>query len=77
MKQTQCDRILQYLEDFGSITQLQAIADLGCMRLASRVSDLKKMGHPIRRRMVTGKNRYGEKTNFAEYYIDKGELTYE
>lgn len=71
MKTTQCDRILQYLEDFGSITQLQAIADLGCMRLASRVSDIKKMGIPIRRRMVTGTNRYGEKTAFAEYYIEK------
>ena len=71
MKQTQCDRILQYLEDCGSITQLDAIADLGCMRLASRVSDIKKMGIPIRRRMVTGKNRYGEKTAYAEYYIEK------
>lgn len=71
MKQTQCDRIIQYLDDFGSITQLQAIADLGCMRLASRVSDLKQMGHPIRRRMVSGQNRYGEKTTYAEYYIEK------
>lgn len=71
MKQTQCDRILQYLEDFGSINQLQAIADLGCLRLASRVCDIKKMGYPIRRRMVTGKNRYGEKTAYAEYYFEK------
>ena len=71
MKTTQCDRILQYIEDFGSITQLQAIADLGCMRLASRVSDIKQMGYPIRKRMVAGKNRYGEKTHYAEYYIEK------
>ena len=72
MKQTQCDRILQYIEDFGCITQLQAIADLGCMRLASRVSDIKnKMGIPIRMRWVSGKNRYGEKTHYAEYYIEK------
>jgi hypothetical protein len=72
VKTTQCDRILQYIEDFGSITQLQAIADLGCMRLASRVSDIKyKMGIPIRTRWVSGKNRYGEKTHYAEYYIEK------
>lgn len=71
MKETQCDRILKYIDDFGSITQLQAIADLGCMRLASRVSDLKKRGYPIRRRMVTGKNRYQEKTNYAEYYMEE------
>ena len=71
MKTTQCNRILQYIEDFGSITQLQAIADLGCMRLASRVSDIKQMGYPIRKRMVAGKNRYGEKTHYAEYYFEK------
>ena len=71
MKETQCDRILKYMNDFGSITQLQAIADLGCMRLASRVSDLKRRGYPIRRRMVTGKNRYQEKKNYAEYYMEE------
>ena len=71
MKETQCDRILKYMNDFGSITQLQAIADLGCMRLASRVSDLRKRGYPIRKRMVTGKNRYAEKTNYAEYYMEE------
>lgn len=71
MKETQCDRILKYMNDFGSITQLQAIADLGCMRLASRVSDLKRRGYPIRKRMVTGKNRYQEKTNYAEYYMEE------
>ena len=71
MKQTQCDRIIQYIDDFGSITQLQAIADLGCMRLASRVNDLRQIGYPIRMRWVSGKNRYGEKTRYAEYYIEK------
>lgn len=71
VKTTQCERILQYIEDFGSINQLQAIADLGCMRLASRVGDIKSMGYPIRMRWVSGKNRYGEKTHYAEYYIDK------
>ena len=71
MKTTQCDRILQYIEDFGSINPLQAIADLGCMRLTSRVYDLRKMGYPIRMRWASGKNRYGEKTHYAEYYIEK------
>lgn len=30
---TQKERIIKYLQDFGSITPLQALADLGIMRL--------------------------------------------
>ena len=69
MKATQCDKVLAYMEQFGSITQLQALADIGCMRLASRISDLRQQGYTIGRRMKTGKNRYGETVNFAEYYL--------
>ena len=37
---TQNERIIEYIHKFGSITQLQALQDLGVMRLASRMSDL-------------------------------------
>lgn len=43
-KPTQNQRILDYIRDFGSITQLDALQDLGVMRLASRISDLRKQG---------------------------------
>lgn len=39
---TQTDRVLMYMRDFGSISPLEAMRDLGCMRLAARISDLKK-----------------------------------
>ena len=39
---TQNQRIIDYINQFGSITQLEALRDLGVMRLASRISDLKK-----------------------------------
>ena len=68
MKQT--ERILRHLEAFGSITAAEAAAEFGCMRLASRVNDLKKAGYPIRREMVTGRNRFGEAVTFARYSID-------
>lgn len=68
---TQCERVLKYLDDFGSINPLQAMADLGVMRLAARVSDLKKDGYPISRRMVAAKNRYGETICFAEYRMEE------
>lgn len=71
MKATQCQKILEYMKRFGSITQLDALRDIGCMRLASRISDLRGQGYPIGRRMKTGKNRYGDDIYFAEYYLEE------
>ena len=64
------ERILKYMQDFGSITPLQALDDLGVMRLGARIYDLKRAGHMISRRMVTRKNRYGEAVSFAEYRLE-------
>ena len=44
---TQCERILRHLEDYGSITSLEAMSEYGIMRLASRVNDLRRLGYPI------------------------------
>lgn len=67
---TQTERILQYMSDFGSITQLDAIRDLGVMRLASRICDIEKQGIHVNRHMETSKNRYGEKTSYMRYYLE-------
>jgi hypothetical protein len=69
MKVSQCDRIVQYIEENGSITQLDALREFGCMRLASRISDLKRQGVQVRRTMETSKNRYGEPICYARYTI--------
>ena len=66
---TQNERILRHLRDYGSISSMEAVQDYGIMRLASRISDLKKAGIPIRREMVTGKNRYGETASYARYSL--------
>lgn len=68
---SQCERILQYIEDYGSITQLDALREFGCMRLASRVSDMRKMGINIVRDMETSNNRYGEKVTYARYRLGR------
>ena len=67
-KPTQNERILDYIAEFGSITQLEALQDLGIMRLASRISDLKRLGHPIESKVVEVKNRYGEPCHVKRYY---------
>ena len=68
-KPTQCERIVQYMKDFGSITTLQAFTDLGCTRLASRVNDLRNQGYDIKSEFVSGKNRYDETVSYKKYYL--------
>ena len=65
MKQT--EKILRHLQDYGSITSVDAMYEYGIMRLASRVNDLRREGHPIITERVEGRNRYGEKCHWARY----------
>ena len=68
---TQNQRVIAYLEQFGSITQLEALRDLGIMRLASRISDLKKQGFTkITTEAVN--NRWEEKCYIKRYRLVKG-----
>ena len=68
-KPSQNQRIIDYINEFGSITQIQALSDLGVMRLASRISDLKKLGYPVESEMITVKNRYGEECRVKSYRL--------
>ena len=69
IKMTQCEKIIRHLRDHGSISSLEAINEYGILRLASRVSDLKRRGYNIVGEIKTGRNRYGEKTNFKVYRL--------
>ena len=69
MKVSQCEKIVEYMKKHGSITQLDAYLDIGCWRLASRISDLKRKGYSIKREMITVKNRYGEDVQVAKYSL--------
>lgn len=64
---TQTQKVLDYIDRFNSITPLQAFADLGIMRLAARISDLKKMGVDIASEMVKDLNRFGEPVHYTRY----------
>ena len=68
---SQTRRVLDYIERCGSITQMDATKDLGVMRLAARIADLKEKGVKIETVMVDGVNRFGEPTKFARYYLAK------
>ena len=68
-KQTQCEMILAYMEEVGSITPAEAMAEFGCMRLASRICDLKRT-HKIKTERVYTVNRYGKGITFARYSLE-------
>jgi hypothetical protein len=68
---TQNEEVLEYLKKHKAITQLEALRELGIMRLASRISDLRKEGEPISKRMIEVRARNGRKAYVAEYSMSK------
>ena len=64
---TQEQRVLNYIRENGSITQLEALNELGVMRLASRISSLRKQGFNIVGESVTVQNRFNEKCHIKKY----------
>lgn len=67
----QTDRVIAHILAYGSITAAEAMSQYGCMRLASRICDLKRRGYNIGKVMEEGKNRYGETERHARYFLNK------
>ena len=70
---TQCDRIINYIQQFGSITTYEAFVDLGVCRLASRICELRKKGLPIVSENVAIRNRFNEPCFVKRYSMAKFE----
>lgn len=64
---TQPEMVKKYIEDFGSITPLQAIADLGVYRLSDCIFRLRKDGVAIITETERGINRYGKPMKYGRY----------
>lgn len=63
-KSSQCNSILDYMFAHGSITPMEALEELGCFRLSSRIHDLRKSGWLIETNSV---KRNGKR--FARYIL--------
>ena len=63
------ERVLDYLHEFGSITQLDAIRDLGYTRLACAIAEMKRDGHKVRKQYETRKNRFGQPVTYARHFL--------
>lgn len=66
---TQCEMILRYMQDEGSITPWEAMKEFGCMRLGARIYDLRRRGIGIERTLVSDVNRYGKRVQYARYSV--------
>lgn len=67
---TQNEMILDHLTTHpNGITPREAEDRFGCMRLASRISDLRDMGHNISKEWETHKNRFGRRVTYARYKL--------
>lgn len=64
---TQCERILDYLAEHGSITRAEAMSECGIANFTARISDLRREGVKLDVETVIRKNRYGENVRFARY----------
>lgn len=69
---TQGERVINYIERFGSITPMEAFSDLGITKLATRISELRKAGMEFEKEYIKSKNRFGETVYYMRYSFPKG-----
>ena len=69
MKITQHQLILDYIQDFGSITPMEAFFDLGITKLATRISEMRRGGKEFQIDTVISKNRYGKTVRYSKYSL--------
>lgn len=62
-------RIIDYIEKFGSITTFQAFTDLGTTRLSEYIRQIRQ-DRVVLDRTISTKNRYGEKVWYKEFYFE-------
>jgi hypothetical protein len=58
-------QILNHLQSGKKITPLEALDQFGCMRLASRINELRDEGYPIETKIMSDKEK-----RWAEYSLD-------
>lgn len=66
----QKERILHYLKQGQTLNRLVSWSRLGVLEAPARISELRAEGHPIKTKMRTVHNRYGEKVSIAEWSIE-------
>ena len=66
---TQEERIMEYINAHGSITNREAVIELGINCPTKAISNLGKQGIYLKREWISGKNRWGEPTRYKRYSL--------
>ena len=66
---TQKERILNYLKEHKTITQLEAINVFWDWRLSAKIYQLKKEGYPIKTEMIKVKRADGSDAYVSKYTL--------
>ena len=75
MRKTHKERVLEYIQDFGSITSLDAFRDLGNTRLSASIWLLRHEDKiEIESVSESIKNRFGENVSYFRYYLKGSEF---
>lgn len=67
---SQRDYIKQYMIDYGSITPAEAFVDIGCTKLATRISEMIRDGELIHKERIHSTNRYGKPVSYMRYSLE-------
>ena len=63
-------QILDYIQEYGSITPYQAFADLGITKLSTRIGELSVLGgYTFNKQWETKKNRFGKTVRYMRYSL--------
>lgn len=66
---SQCDQVLAYIKEFGSISSMEAFKDLGITRLAARILNLEERGYKFEKQIEQSRNRYNKKVSYTRYSL--------
>lgn len=69
MRITPGEKIINYIEKYGSVTSWEAYQDLGITQLATRVKELKEKGYEFKIKWECKKNKEGRCVSFKRYYL--------
>lgn len=64
------ERVLKYMQDFGSITSYEAFTELGCTRLSEYIRQI-RLEYKVVDEWIHTTNRYGEKVQFKKYWLEE------
>lgn len=68
-KVTKLQKVLEHLQQNGTITSIEAIELYGATRLSDIIFNLRKRGYNIETKMLDTIDRYGNPCHYGKYFL--------